>query len=120
MDAKVLTTNKQSWNEVAERFYGRNPLPEYGPLAPTEVELNLFGNVSNLNVLDIGCGSGHSLEYMLNRNVAEAWGIDLSTKQIEAARNLLGGRAELFEAPMEENPGIPHNHFDIVYSIYLK
>lgn len=116
-----LTINKRSWNEVAERFYGRNPLPEYGPLAPTEDELLLFGDVANKKVLDIGCGSGHSLLYMQQQNASELWGIDLSKKQIEAARALLATSdtpVQLFESPMEENPGLPEDYFDIAYSIY--
>jgi hypothetical protein len=37
--------NKKSWDEVAPRFFGRTALPEYGPFAPTEDELSLFGDV---------------------------------------------------------------------------
>ncbi|WP_240793394.1 class I SAM-dependent methyltransferase [Psychrobacillus vulpis] len=98
-----------------------HPLPEYGPIAPLEDNLNLFGDIANLKVLDIGCGSGHSLQYMNQRNAAELWGLDLSEKQVNAAKLLLencGSPVQLFESPMEENPGLPHNYFDIVYSIY--
>jgi ubiquinone/menaquinone biosynthesis C-methylase UbiE len=114
-----LSTNKQSWDDAAPRFYGRNPLPEYGPLAPTEDELQLLGEVRGKKVLDIGCGSGHSLKYMKNNQASELWGLDLSHSQIQAAGQLLSNDdVILFEAPMEENPGIPKNFFDIVYSIY--
>ena len=121
MDINTLTTNKQSWDEVAHRFYGRNPLPEYGPFAPSEEDLNLFGDVTNLKVLEIGCGSGHSLKYLEQKNAGELWGIDLSSKQIEAAKALLSDSktpVRLFESPMEENPGLPTDYFDIVFSIY--
>lgn len=117
----IILSNKRSWDEVAPRFFGRTSLPTYGPFAPSENELNLFGEVSNLKVLDIGCGSGHSLEYMATRGVSELWGIDLSDAQITAARNLLethNSILKLFQGPMEKDPGIPHNYFDIVYSIY--
>lgn len=121
MNVKSLEINKQSWDEVSHRFYGRNPLPEYGPLAPSEEELNLFGDVASLKVLEIGCGSGHSLKYMDQHNAGELWGLDLSTKQIAAAKSLLSNAnspVKLFESPMEENPGLPVHYFDIVYSIY--
>ena len=121
MNVKALETNKQCWEEVAERFFGRNPLPEYGPMAPSENELNLFEEIKNLKVLDIGCGSGHSLQYMSLRMASELWGIDLSKKQIESAKILLENGdtpLRLFESPMEVNPGLPENYFDIVYSIY--
>ncbi|MCA1058836.1 class I SAM-dependent methyltransferase [Rossellomorea aquimaris] len=116
---KTLTINKKSWDEASPRFYGRNPLPEYGPLAPTEDELQLLGNIGGKKVLDIGCGSGHSLQYMKNNHASELWGLDLSHSQLQAAAQLLiKDEARLFEAPMEENPGIPRDYFDIVYSIY--
>lgn len=121
MNVKELTTNKQCWDEVAERFFGRNPLPEYGPMAPSENELNLFGDITNLKVLDIGCGSGHSLKYMSQRNASELWGLDLSKKQIDSSKKLLDNCSSpirLFESPMEVNPGLPYDYFDIVYSIY--
>ena len=82
MSIDSLLLNKKSWDEVAPRFFGRNPLPEYGPLAPREEELNLFGNVTGAKVLDIGCGSGHSLQYMDQQCAEELWGVDLSKTQI--------------------------------------
>ena len=48
-------------------------------------------------------------------------GLDLSTKQMENAAKFLSDnhyKPYLFNAPMEQNPGIPENYFDIVYSIY--
>ncbi|MFD1675905.1 class I SAM-dependent methyltransferase [Alicyclobacillus fodiniaquatilis] len=116
-----IQSNKQSWDEVAPRFFGRTALPTYGPFAPTEDQLNLFGDVKNLKVLDIGCGSGHSLAYMASRGAAELWGIDLSDTQIATAQTVLLPYApivKLFQGPMEQDPGIPHQAFDIVYSIY--
>ncbi|GIN85814.1 hypothetical protein J6TS2_22000 [Heyndrickxia sporothermodurans] len=106
---------------VADRFFGRTALPEYGPMAPSEEELHLFGDLTNAKLLDIGCGSGHSLQYMSQRNTAELWGIDLSSKQIDAAKTVLKDcplPGRLFESPMEHNPGLPTDYFDIVYSIY--
>lgn len=121
MNSKTLEINKTSWEKSANRFYGRNPLPEYGPMAPREEHLNLLGKVKDLKVLDIGCGSGHSLQYMAKRGAGELWGIDLSDNQLSAAKELLKdceSSVKLFQAPMETNPGLPLNYFDIVYSIF--
>ena len=73
MGIDALLLNKKSWDEVAPRFFGRNPLPEYGLLL-WEEELNLLGDVTGAKVLDIGCGSGHSLQYMDQRRAKELWG----------------------------------------------
>ena len=118
---ETLELNKKSWDEAAKRFYGRNPLPEYGPLAPTEDDLQLFGDVRSLKMLEIGCGSGHSLKYLDERGAGELWGLDLSSRQIESAKELLvnsSSQVKLFESPMEQNPGIPAAYFDVVFSIY--
>ena len=118
---EILKLNKESWEKSAERFFGRTALPEYGPFSANEEHLNLFGDISNQKVLDIGCGSGHSLQYMGDRGAKELWGLDLTTKQIETATKLLSNQqvnVSLFESPMEENPGLPNCYFDIAYSIY--
>jgi SAM-dependent methyltransferase len=115
----TLLINKKSWDVVAPRFYGRTALPEYGPFAPEETELNLFENANEKKVLDIGCGSGHSLKYMYDNGAAELWGLDLSHTQISTAKELLKDiKVQLFQSPMELNPGIPHGYFDVVYSIF--
>lgn len=90
-------------------------------LIPTETELNLFGDVKGKTILDIGCGSGHSLKYHGDNGASELWGLDISTRQIENANAFLkesGYSPKLFNSPMEENSGIPIGYFDVVYSIY--
>ncbi|ANE45170.1 hypothetical protein SY83_01160 [Paenibacillus swuensis] len=118
---EYISSNKKSWDEAAPRFFGRTALPIYGPFLPKENELKLFGDLSGKKVLEIGCGSGHSLKYMSSQGASELWGIDLSDTQIETARNLLSDcttKLNLFQGAMEKNPGIPVEYFDIVYSIY--
>lgn len=118
---KILVQNKMSWDFIADEWFGSTSLPTYGPTLPQEDTLNLFNLLDNKKVLDIGCGSGHSLLYTAKRGAKELWGLDLSSKQIENARKLLSENninANLFVSPMEDNPGIPENYFDCVYSIY--
>ncbi|WP_404407078.1 class I SAM-dependent methyltransferase [Jeotgalibacillus malaysiensis] len=119
--SEALALNKESWEREASRFYGRAALPEYGPLAPAETELSLFEEIKDKRVLDIGCGSGHSLKYMGDEGAMELWGLDLTALQIKTATEVLQDQTasvKLFESPMEENPGIPEHYFDMVYSIY--
>jgi len=90
-------------------------------LIPSEEDLHLFGDVSGKKVLEIGCGSGHSLKYLGDRNASELWGLDMSTQQIDNAARYLkdcGYEAHLFNSPMEDNAGLPEGYFNIVYSIY--
>src|SRR6185436_6975221 len=118
---KALATNRAGWNKVAPLFHGGTALPEYGPLAPTEETLTLLDEVPGSRVLELGCGSGHSLRYLAERGAQELWGIDLSPVQIAFAEETLrpfAPRVHLIESPMEVNPGVPPDYFDLVFSIY--
>ena len=70
----VLNQNKSSWDAMADTWFGSTALPVYGCLAPTEDELHLFPDLSGKKVLDIGCGSGHSLCWCGQKGAAELWG----------------------------------------------
>ena len=119
---EILSINQKGWNEVAPLFHGRTALPKYGPLAATEDELNLIPDLAGKRVLELGCGSGHTLAYLWEtRNASEVWGLDLSETQIRFTQEFLDQKkipAKLFLASMDENPGIPENNFDLIVSIY--
>ncbi len=117
----ILQTNKAYWNATADDWFGVTALPDYGVQFVTENELNLFGDVSGKTMLEIGCGSGHSLRFHADRNAGELWGLDISQKQLENAGKYLAENnyfPKLICAGMEDQCGIPENYFDIVYSIY--
>ena len=119
--AAMWNINRAGWDVVAPRFFGAAALPKYGPFAQTEDMLDLLGNIRGQAVLEIGCGSGHSLLYLAQHGARDLWGVDLSTRQIEFAQALLqeyGASAHLFNAPMETNPGLPAGYFDFAISIY--
>lgn len=117
----IIQNNKTYWNTNADFWFGTTALPEYGVKFAKEDDLHLFGDVSGKKMLEICCGSGHSLKYHADRNAAELWGVDLSHKQIENAKGYLkenGYTANFICAPMESELDIPTNYFDYVYSIY--
>jgi len=117
----VLAQNKSSWNTMADSWFGVTALPTYGCLCPNEDELHLFPDLNGKKVLDIGCGSGHSLKWCGDHGSTELWGLDISDRQLENARKYLQDNAynaKLFCSPMEQNPGLPQGYFDVVYSIY--
>jgi cyclopropane fatty-acyl-phospholipid synthase-like methyltransferase len=118
----ILSINQKGWNEVAPQFYGGTALPKYGPLSATEQELQLIENLKGKSVLELGCGSGHTLAYLWNdRQASNLWGLDFSQEQIRFTRDFLEQEnipAKLFLSSMDENPGIPISYFDLVVSIY--
>jgi SAM-dependent methyltransferase len=118
----IVTINQKGWNFVAPQFYGGTALPKYGPLSVTEPELQLIDNLKGKSVLELGCGSGHTLYYLWKeKQASELWGLDLSQEQIQYTQDFLAKEnipAKLFLASMDENPGIPEAYFDLVVSIY--
>ena len=117
----IMDNNRNYWNENADLWFGTTALPEYGGKFVTEDDLHLFGNVSGKKLLEICCGSGHSLKYHAERNAGELWGLDISQKQLDHAKALLsenGYAAKLICSPMEADIDIPKDYFDFVYSIY--
>lgn len=118
---EILKTNKHYWDTYADLWFGTTALPTYGVHFVTENELHLFDDVSGKKILEICCGSGHSLKYLADRNAGELWGVDLSHKQLENAERYLsenGYHAKLICSPMEVAMSIPKEYFDFVYSIY--
>lgn len=121
MQKEIINNNKKYWNDFADFWFGTTALPTYGVKFVSEEDLQYFKDVSGKKVLEICCGSGHSLKYLADRNAAELWGIDLSQKQLENAETYLrenGYTAKLICSPMEADLDIPKNYFDYVYSIY--
>ena len=118
---QIIKKNQHYWNENADLWFGTTALPEYGVKFVTENDLHLFGDVSGKRLLEICCGSGHSLKYHADRKAVELWGVDLSQKQLDNAKRLLsenGYSANLICSPMEAELDIPKEYFDYVYSIY--
>lgn len=72
--------NRAKWNTIAPHFVGGTALPVYGPLAPTEDELRLLPPIAGTRVLELGCGSGHSLLYLAERGAASRIGVILITE----------------------------------------
>lgn len=75
-NTNILEQNKNSWDAMADSWFGSTALPCYGCLVPSEEELQLFPALTGKKVLDIGCGSGHSLKWCKEHGAEEIWGLD--------------------------------------------
>lgn len=113
----VYKINSVYWNTKGNDFLEAIALPLYGSFVSEET-CRLFGDVSGKKILEIGCGNGQSLQYQGDRKASELWGMDISEKQIEKAKQHLiacGLPAKLICSPMEEECGIPVDYFGIRY-----
>lgn len=121
LDKDVIhQTNSLFWDTKGNEVLGATSLPLYGAFV-SEEKCQLFGDVTGKKLLEIGCGSGESLQYLGERKASELWGMDISENQIAKTRQHLtayGLTARLICSPMEEKCGLPENYFDFVYSVY--
>ena len=83
-----------------------------------EEKLQLFKEIKGKKVLELGCGSGKSLEFLAKKGALELWGIDISEEQIKKAKSLQITNGTFLISSMENNPGITLNYFDYVLSLY--
>jgi len=119
-DKKFQKINQEGWNKLVKNNNGfsNTSLPEYGPYMPNEDVLNIFCDIKDKTALELGCGSGKSLEYLSKKGAHEVWGLDISKEQINKALKLNIKNSKFFISEMEVNPGVPFNYFDYVLSLY--
>lgn len=61
----IHETNSLFWDTKGNDVLGATALPLYGAFV-SEEQCQLFGDVSGKKLLEIGCGSGQSLQYLGN------------------------------------------------------
>lgn len=65
------------------------------------------------SILDLGCGNGNVLEKIKLKSDADLYGLDLSEKMIESAKEKLGARVELKVGDAEQLP-YDDNQFEVI------
>jgi ubiquinone/menaquinone biosynthesis C-methylase UbiE len=91
----------------------------WGVFGTPESELNVLGDVSGLDIVELGCGTAY-FSARLARRGARVVGVDPTPAQLETARRMqreTGIEFPLIEAVGEEVP-LPDASFDIVHSEY--
>src|SRR5712692_924671 len=115
---------RASWNKIAPEFHKKlaRPIDDvcYGRFSPTERTLNLLGNVSGKQILDLGCGAGQNCA-ALTKMGAICIGVDISEEQIRWA-NLLAEQEGLkidfhCNEILEYVSAVPANTFDVILSV---
>jgi SAM-dependent methyltransferase len=80
-----------------------------------ECMLDVIGDVSNADVIDLGCGEGRFCR-MLAANDARMVGVDLQAAFIDYANSKKGPRETYRVADMQSLDGVPDAEFDIAVS----
>jgi SAM-dependent methyltransferase len=91
----------------------------WGMFGATESQLDLLGDVSGLDVVELGCGTAYFSAWLARRG-ARVVGVDPTPAQLETARRMqreTGIEFPLVEAPGENVP-LADSSFDLVHSEY--
>ena len=91
----------------------------WGMFRVSESEVEVLGDVSGLDVLDLGCGVAYFSAWLARRG-ARPVGLDVTPAQLETARRMqaeTGLSFPLVEASAEDVP-LPDASFDLVLSEY--
>jgi SAM-dependent methyltransferase len=115
-----ITENQKTWDLVAHEFFEASALPFWGPFGVGD-DLNLISKIKDRTFLEIACGSGRSIKYLIDSGARKVYGVDLSTTQIEEAMRfnaeaVANNRAEFIRGNMEDKFDI--EPVDLAFSVY--
>ena len=114
--ARSGTRTLRNWVEQGREAWA-SPTPWWGMWHVPEEDLNILPDVSGLDVVDLGCGTGYWCAWFAKLG-ARPVGLDLSEEQLATARMLQeehGIEFPLIHASAEDPP-LPDGSFDIVFS----
>ncbi len=115
--------NEDAWNTLSQHYQGSRRISSendhYGAYAPGENELNIIGDVSGLDILEVGCGGGQNSIVLKKQGAKTVTGIDQSMNQIEHAKKLatsLGVNVNFKKCDMEDLSELGDASFDLIVS----
>ena len=115
-ESKHKQLNEAKWDKWANTIDGKSWKYDYLRSAQLSV-ISLLNLKENVSMLDIGCGTGWALGQAakMNEDKGTFYGVDLSAKMIENAKENFKGRENFhfIKANAEEIP-LEGNFFDII------
>ena len=111
-------TNAEYTDATAREAWGREEMT-WGAFGVPESEVGVLGDVSGLDVVELGCGTAYVSAWFA-RNGARPVGVDVTPAQLETARRLqaeTGLEFPLIEASAEDVP-LADATFDLAVSEY--
>lgn len=116
-EAKHILINEAKWDEWADTLDEKGKRNDYLRKAQSDVIALLEMN-ENTHLLDIGCGTGKALAFAAEKNSGkgEFYGVDLSEKMIEKAKENFRGKENFhfIQANAEFIPLPDHSFDDII------
>ena len=120
-----LRANRADWDAYADEYQATHGdfLGDagfrWGPEGHTEDDLKALGDVSGMDVLDIGCGAGQCSRWVLEHG-GRPVGIDVSMRQLQHSLRIDDERGVNVPVLCAGAAGLPFRHasFDVVFSAF--
>jgi SAM-dependent methyltransferase len=107
--------NAKNWVPSVRRGYDRQRRNFHDPLF-----YQVLGDVSNLRIVELGCGEGITCRALAERGAQFVVGVDISSAMIEAARSALAPDPALIQyvvSSISDVPSLEAGSFDCVVSV---
>ena len=111
--ADIKEKSKAAFNQQAATY--DNDIKGQHARSLYPVILKKLSEITYHTALDLGCGTGEMMKLILQQNEDKSlYGIDLSEKMLDVAKEKLGNRVKLTLGDSEQLP-FPDSFFDVVY-----
>ncbi len=120
MENIKIKTNQDNWNKTYTQFEGWCALPTWGPYEVCKDDPTLIGDIKDKIFLEMCCGSGHSIKYLIENGAKKVYAVDFSESQINLAKKTNAAhldKVEFILSPMEKLIELPEK-VDVVFSVY--
>ncbi len=121
MNKDIKTNNKEAWNSLYGQKYlsGGSALPAWGITSIGSDITPKIITINNKTILELGCGDGQSVEYILKNKPKQYVGIDISEEAIKKSKEKYQSELVHFiQGDISKKLPFADNSFDEVISIY--
>lgn len=108
-------------SEKSKKYYEENDIYEIFSIAedyPNKIYNFLLPKVQNKIVLDLGCGTGKFMQKFY-KEATKYYGLDLSSKQLEIAKEKVKDGNVKFICSSAENIPLPDDSVDVIISTWV-